>query len=206
MWSCQKSTIDNTDDDIEEIKRIENALNIKLEEANEEDLENSIFIPYEQLQEWASSVETLSRSEPYTPKINFNISVKKENNSTLRFNVWGVDLTLDPGKIKFDFNFTVNTIGGSGAISVKVDYISVVARCGAKAFPAFTSMLEHEYKPYPYTFGFKFLIKIQCITKINGKPFRGIIALRTNVRMNLNTNPSITNITMPGVITFQLAF
>ncbi len=205
MWSCQKSTIDNTDNDIEEITRIENALNIKLEEANEEDLENLIFIPYEQLQEWASSTETLSRNNPYLPSKNYSTSVTNVNNSILRFDVWGVNIALNPGSIKLDFNFTANTTS-SWSTFAKVDYMSVLAQYGAKLFPVTVSMLENEYNPYPYTFGFKFLLKVICTTKINGKPYRASFGLRTNVRMNLNKDPAKLTITMPAVVTFQLEF
>lgn len=186
-------------------------MNIKLEEATTKDLENAIYIPYEELKEWAEGkfqpeVEMLSRSGDgyYINKKTFYTTSKIDNPFLVTI-VNGVKVNFKGTSFTFDFTFQAGNTS-DWSVKAKVDYLYVLARAGEKVVNAYARYFQNEYNKYPYNFGFRFRLDIIAKTKIQGKEFIFRVGINTNVRVKLATKPTTTTLPMETLVKFEVAF
>lgn len=205
-WSCQKEE-ENLENNYDEIKKIEEKLNIKLKEATENDLENAIYIPYEELKAWADGEyqpETISRGD-YNLNVTPYLTKSDVSSRRIETSVYGVNIIFKGTSFDFDFHFDTGT-NNDWNISGKIDYLYAMARVGSNWFSCYADLLDKAINKYPNYYGFRFKIEINMSTEINGKPYIFKLGLGTNVRVILNTQPSKITVPMDTMIKFSILF
>lgn len=124
LISCQKDNDELlADDHAEEIKQLEETLGIKLKEVTEEEAENAIYIPYEDLKKYMKDV-TLSRaSGDPTPPPTITISAILRQKALYEFmcSLKGIQFC---NLFSVDFEVSFRRVGNTSlnANSLRIDY------------------------------------------------------------------------------------
>lgn len=130
LISCQKETVQPKSDTDEKIKEIENLFGAKLiENASEDEIKNSIFIPYDQIKEYIDNYGSpLSRNDndmhrEFTRDVEFRVT-----NEGLKTTIKNITISLK-GTI-FSFDYDINLMK---SVNYKWNEIKSIDFVGLKA-------------------------------------------------------------------------
>lgn len=206
--SCQKDTpqLENSTND--KIKEIENALGVELKEASKEDLNNSFYIPYEELKKIIDSGEPfLSRSNDQnfdiTRPVSFDFGF-----TVLKTKLYNIDLRCNNNVLRFNFKLTLERWDQKlWTLQSTINAAKLVAnKEGSSTDISLIIKNLHSHIEINWDLHTSFDAMMQFNTIIDGKSVIFGVKFQTNVIVEFGREPLGINYPLDGKISFFFNF
>ena len=207
--SCQKDTTQMKSDTNEKIKEIENALGVELKEATEADLDNSFYIPYEELKKIIDSDAPLISSGA-GDLTNHDIKRFAEftlAEHTIKTKVYNIDIVCKQKLFTFDFEITLEKYNNKPfwSMETQLDVASIVAKYKSASIKAIVT-LKDSHMEFNWDFHANFEAKLFFNTVVDGRTFLFAVRFKTNTKVKLEHDPTGISYPLDGEVSFSFNF